>query len=483
MSVLNFWSITNSLTAFWKKPQSETYSPSGIKRTTSPVIDFTEDLVCNYSLTHGLYHNTYPGIKLAGFGFNAINVPVSFMGLPTPAVESNDQAQEQLDLIVENFTDKIKDIHTQCHREGTIWIYPIYSKKTGLDWEFIRDDTVSKIIRDINTKELISIETTEQIKFSKSGSDNTYTTERKRVFTKTKVSTTYTGDVPPTVKNKNTRNPAGILPVVFANNNDGNEIRGFSDYERIVSDLKDYHDLSLAESSALCKFNPKLVQYVKDFQEWKSNNGYSTSENDDGQSVATLDISAIDFIVNMVDEKTELLLPDRITASYQAKLKQIFRKIVELSGIPEIAWGLKTAGNLASVEENMAILMRFVADKQQQKVTPYQILFDASLRLLQTARVITTVSPIKITWNNLDNLSAKTKSEIFKNTADALSKIVDKAIWTKQMLHEYMLKNYPEITPIKYETFEAEITEMTAHNARAKASIEEQLLSQGLNTE
>ena len=43
-----------------------------------------------------------------------------------------------------------------------------------------------------------------------------------------------------------------------------------------------------------------------------------------------------------------LSFPIRAHEAYKEKLKNIFQKIVEESGVPEIAWGLKTEGNRAS---------------------------------------------------------------------------------------------------------------------------------------
>jgi hypothetical protein len=473
MSILT--NIASNIAAFWKQPESGTSTPTRYKRNAPAVKDWTDGEAVNFALTSGVYHNTYPGMKLAGFGFNIINVPVSFMGLPIPKTE-NEAIQEELNNIVNLMTDQMKDIHIQCHREGTIWIYPKFTAKDGLIWEFIRDDSVSKIVRDVNTGKVFRIETDEEMTLSVPNSTNEVTVRRKRVFTKTKITVKYEGQVPEGVKDKSSRNPAGILPIPFSNNADGDEVRGHSDYERIVTDLKNYHDTDLAESTALIKFSPKIVQTVKDAKAWAINQGGYTMD----EFVNEFDVAEHDLFINTIDEKTELLTPDRVTASYTEKLKQIFHKLVEISGVPEIAWGLKTQGNMASVEENMAILMNYVRDKQEQKVEAYEILFTASLRLLNTARLVSTVpNDISIEWNNLESLSAKTRSEIFKNIADGLSKIVPAGLWSFDMIHKFMLTQFTEITPKDSEEFKTGIKEIVGHLAATKASLEDLTLLQG----
>lgn len=449
----------------WFGRSSDNETPTKITRRAPAPKDWTDSLQVNTALTKGLYHNSYPGIKLGGaLAYNPIAIPVSLMGLPIPRVES-EAVQVQLDAIVERMKDQMKDIHIQSHREGTIWIWPKYTK-AGLVWEFIQDDTVSDIVRDLTTGAVIRIQTNEDIKLAL-GDGKTATVNRQRVFTASRVSIAYSGEVPAEVKGGQYRNTAGVIPIHFGNNSDGDEIRGHSDYERIVTDLKSYHDVDLAEQTALAKFSPKMVQTVKDVETWATDNGYSSA----ADMFSNLSIGDIDVILNREGESTEFVFPERMTASMQDKLKQIFRKIVESSGIPEIAWGLKTEGNLASVEENMAMLMNFVKDKQDQKVEAYKALFEASLRLLARASVIDQAYGVEIEWNRLTGLSDATKAEIFKNFAEGVAKCVGVAGITKQQLHKLWMLNYPAATDEDYEEFEAGLAGMVAHVASTKSNI------------
>ena len=151
-----------------------------------------------------------------------------------------------------------RDIHIQDHREGTIWIWPKLTKGK-LIWEFIPDESVTDIIRSLDTGDIIRLEIREDIKLSL-GDGQEATVNRARIFTPTSVKVKYTGTVPAGIKDKSSRNPAGILPIPFSNDADGEETRGHSDLERIITDLKNYHDIDLAESSILAKFSPKKLK-------------------------------------------------------------------------------------------------------------------------------------------------------------------------------------------------------------------------------
>ena len=78
---------------FKKKPTIESSNViKGLARM--PVSkDWTDQYTVNSELTRGLYHNTYPGMKLAGgLAYPPIAIPVNFMGLPVPKpVDDNDE--------------------------------------------------------------------------------------------------------------------------------------------------------------------------------------------------------------------------------------------------------------------------------------------------------------------------------------------------------------------------------------------------------
>lgn len=454
----------------WFKTETQQVNNTKRSRRSPGPVDWTDSMQVNSVLTKGLYHNTYPGLKLAGFGYNFIAIPVSFMGLPIPKTES-ETVQEQINTIVKAMTDKLKDIHIQAHREGTIWIWPKFSKNK-LIWEFIPDDVVTDIIRDISSGEVIKIITSEEITLSV-GDGVTTTINRKRTFTRTKVTIDYTGDIPASLRGKVQRNPAHTLPIPFANNADGGISRGHSDYERVLSDLKNYHDCDLAESTILAKFSPKMVvDHVTDIDKYAENQGYE----DASDMFENIEIGNIDLILNSAEEEVDFVIPEGATESLRKKLQQIFHKLVQISGVPEIVLGLNMTGNHASVEEQMASLMKYVEEKRLQKTAPYKTLFVASLSLL-----FTTISEddLEIEWNQLDCLSDKVKSDVYKNFAEGTAAIIKTAGLTKKQLWGLWRKNFPAITEEEFEEFETGLTAMSGFVVRTNSTLGDVLLSQG----
>lgn len=412
--------------------------------------DITESLNCNAELTQGLYRNTYPGLKLAGsLAYAPIAHPVAFMGLPTPKAKTA-RTQAALDGIVEAMSKRMTALHIMVPRDGTAWIWPKFDRKAGrLVWEFIPDDTITDIVKSPDTQEVEAIYTDEEFKVS-TGGDGIFTyARRKRVFTREKIEVRWSqvGSLAGTLMDKTSRNVLGILPIPFANMPEADEARGHSDYERILYDLKDYHDIDYARSEILTKFKPKMVQEVENIDKWLANNGY------DG--IDEVDPWGVDLIINLKDhETTTFEVAKNATDAYEKALENKYWKIVEGSGIPEIFWGLQASGNEASVDDQRQAMVRYVEVKRTQITNAYTRLFRASLELLgisgNGAR-----GAFEMQWNRLDGISEKVKSEIFKNFASGLAVTAGKDVMTRQQVWSLWRENYPAATRETFEEFEA----------------------------
>jgi len=416
------------------------------RRQPSPH-DISEEMTCNSDLTKGLYHNTYAGLKLAGaLAYAPIAHPVMFMGLPTPKAD-NKKTQETLDAIVKSMARRMTALHIMVPRDGTAWIWPKYDRKGGrLIWEFIPDDTITAIVKSPDTQEVVAIYTDEEFKVATSDTQTTFA-RRKRKFTAQQIEIKWesAGELAASLMDKTVRNVLGILPIAFANMAEPDNQRGISDYERMLPDLKNYHDIDLARSEILTKFKPKMIQEVNDLGKWLDNNGY----NDIGE----IDPWSIDFVVNIKDlENTKFETAKNATDAYEVAMKTTYWKIVECGTVPEIFWGLQASGNEASVDDQRQSMIRFVEMKRTQITPSYERLFRASLELLGISGTGTRGS-FEMGWNRLDGISEKVKSEIFKNFASGLAVVAGKELMTKKQIWNLWKTNYPEATEATFEEF------------------------------
>ena len=466
------------------KDKEQTHEPTKRQRRYPVVVDFTDSLQCNAALTQGLYHNSYPGMKLAGsMAFTPIAVPVWFMGLPVPRpAQANETLQALINELVEQNMGTMKAIHTITHRDGTCWIWPYFSSKQGrVVWQYVPDEIVTDIIRDVDTGEIIRLIAEEDLTVSVSFG-TTAQVKRHREWTREEYIVQWqagaAGIVPGELVSGAARNVLGILPIAFANNRDLGRVRGHSDYERILSDLKVYHDVDLANSTTLAQFRVKLVQTTKNIDQWMYNNSYSDKLG--GDITKAPDVSRDDLILNLPEEKTEYVFPKGATEAYEKDMERRFYKIIEGSGIPEILWGPSLTGNHASSEEQMGVLVKFINDKQEQKSEEYRRLFAASLALLSRARIQSVdTSRITIEWNPMDAISEKVKGEIFKNFAQGMAALFSAAAVTPDIAHKLWNNLYPSATDDDFDTFVTGLQKMARHKAFSSAPWETLVDMQG----
>ncbi|MGD8567337.1 MAG: hypothetical protein PVJ39_04580 [Gammaproteobacteria bacterium] len=434
--------------------------------------DLSEQYTINSDLTRGIWHNTIQGMKLAGsLAYTPIAVPIAFMGLPIPKTKSNNEVEDKyLARIVSEHIDELRQIHLQCHREGTIWVWPYFDAQRGrVVWELIPDETVPTIIRDIQAGDPVEIVTDENLTVQV-GTDQQETIRRKRTFTKQRITIEYTGakTIDKSLMSKTYRNVLGILPIPFANDADGDEVRGHSDYERILSDLKAYHDIEYSLSLLLAKYRPKLVLTVEDVDQFVNNNPQY------GTNLADLDVSASDLFLLMKDEKAEILFPQGAHESYIRQKQYIFLKLVEATGVPEIAWGVKTEGNHASAEEQMSVLIKKVEDKRAQKNGPYAQLFFAT-RLLESIANISstqlTLDDMQVDWNILESVSDSVRSEIFERFSKGVSSMMDTAGLSMDQLYKLWQMNFPQATNEDFEAWKVGLSQMAEHKRAYSASV------------
>ncbi|MCK5644052.1 MAG: hypothetical protein KAJ19_24855 [Gammaproteobacteria bacterium] len=447
----------------WYKNLTETQNDSKSRVVVRrPVLtDNREAYTNNTGLTYGLYHNSYAGLKLAGgIAFPAIAIPVYFMGFPVVTVENEDETLKDLtNAVMERFITQIQMINTETHRDGTVWVWSRFDSESGQAiWEFIPDEAVTDIVRSLANDRILAIYTDQEIQIS-TGRNLTQTVRRQRTWTPTRYVDQFSGPGAEGLESVDGVNRGGTMPIPFTNNRGSGEARGHSDLERILPQLAAYHEIWQNMLETIAKFRTKMVQSnVKDVAVWAGNNGLATDLSD-------LNISTIDFIMNTGEEKTEFITAEGATEEQREALKMLFHQIVESSGIPEIVWGLKTTGNHASAEENMATLSQYVGDKQRQKTESYRQLFEQTI-LLELAAILSNqeTGVVTVEWNNLDSVSEKVRSEVFKNFADGLAALMAGAAMTKRQAYEFWRATYPGATENTFEEWEATLMETAALN-------------------
>jgi hypothetical protein len=453
----------------WFKPKEQTSTVTRQSVARPNQVDWTDQYTANQVLLWSLYHNEYPGFKLAGFVFKKpIDIPVQLMGMPVPKCE-NEVIEKALSEWVSKNQLFFEWNHKMSHITGNSWIWPKYSstlKKVIM--EFIPDSSILSPIKDVETGEIVKIVTDEQIQIAIGDGDQFTYVRRVRVFTKELVQITWQDKAGISgLKDVTYRNVTGILPINFANNRGADEVRGHSDYESFIPNAKNYHDTELAASKALGKFTIKQIHTLPPGdtgpEDWERNNGITADK---------LNILERDFFVNRFEEKDDYVFPDGALDAYNKRLEVIFWQIMEGSPIPEVFWGGAVPGNRNSVLESKGQIVKFTKQKQDQHTDNYVKLFSAIATLYGILKMNSERTPITVEWNVLDALDETTKAEILDRFTVATGNIINNASGTLEQVYELWVKMYPEITPDTFEEWESMIGKTSKHKAFTNASFE-----------
>ncbi len=426
----------------------------------TPVNDKTDSLRVNRQLTEGLYYNTYEGLALGAHMCRAIiDIPVGFMGVPTPSPEDEkDQATADiLSQMVSDFSPILREIHTQCHREGTVWVRPDWDEDKGkLYLELIPDDTVKRFNQDVHG-EITELWTQERI-IQSTGMETDVKYTRTRHFTRSTITVKYKdidGVHSETLRDIEVSNKFGIIPIAFANMASPLKVRGTSDFQAILPSITSFHRIEVSQLHQLADFKTKLVVNVEEPLKW-------AEANSEGGEVP---FAKMGIIPLGVDEDAKIISADRQTQDSNEKLSLLTQRILQTVNIPEIFIGVIASGNSASVEESGTTLLKNIRFKQEQKNRAYTLLFTHLLTIYRHADGdFTKATPIKMGWQELDVLSQKSKSEVLSGFLSAISKASTAGIITLEQIYAMFKAQYPTYTKMTFEEFKKGTQDMARLN-------------------
>lgn len=462
---LNSW--TDWVTNVWNSVfpasvSSSTGTSNTVNRSRGSSVsrDLTFPTTVNYDLCMNLYYNSKAGYKLGGhLCFNPISVPLCFQGIPHFNVDDWDMIsntefwEKKFKFYNEKYIINKQNIQKLCHITGTVAIWPWFDSKAGhVKWEFILSKYITDILLDIKTKQYAGIVTTIEYQFNDETGKIRYFEEKKK-YTISKIIINRTGNLPEGLRSQEIyRNPIQRLPIFFLNDFEPGEFEGHSDLERIIPLIMAYSDINKRIHEEGMNHRAKLLQEIEDRNTWMANNGFT--------DLADINIDDIDFILNKAGiEKTEIIVPQRLVDNLMLILKNDFHGIVEGSGIPEICWGLKTEGNHASAAEQMGVLLSFVGKKQIQETNPYYELWESTLFLEAMAYNQKIPENLTISWDNLDSLTEVERSEIFKNWADGITKLIENHAIDLEGVHTLLIELTKNKITDKFEDFKKQIKE------------------------
>jgi len=338
----------------------------------------------DYDLARQLYHNTHDDYKLgAGFAKPIINTLAGFMGVPRFRTE-DEEGQEVLDEHISRWVSRMQRSHQLCLRDGDCFVMlanldnddPLYpDEENRIDFIIIPPEQVADIELDPITRKPKAYSIKARAKWKdEEGQEKEYTVLQK--FTADKVVLKVEGEAPEGLTNEIRPNPWGFIPIIhFKNEPEETELYGTSELEAVEPYLKAYHDVMLhAMQGSKMHSTPRLKLKLRDVQAFLENNFPEALKAVQRGEQANIDLKGHELLIFTNEEDASFIEAQSTIGDAEALLKLLFYCIVDVSEVPEFAFGVHTPSSHASVKEQMPLLIRRVARKREMVTENWQTL-------------------------------------------------------------------------------------------------------------
>lgn len=335
----------------------------------------------DYELARQLYHNTHDDYKLgAGFAKPIINTLAGFMGVPHFRCQ-DEEGQEVLDEHVSRWVSRMQRVHQLCLRDGDCFVMmanlenddPLYpDKKNRIDFIIIPPEQVADIEVNPITRRPKAYTIKARAKWDKGQRE--YTVTQKIMADR--IAVIAEGDAPEGLTSETRPNPWGFIPIIhFKNEPEETELYGTSELEPIEPYLKAYHDVMLhAMQGSKMHSTPRLKLKLRDVQAFLQNNFPEALKVVQRGEQANIDLKGHELLIFTDEEDASFIEAQSTIGDAEALLKLLFYCIVDVSEVPEFAFGVHTPSSHASVKEQMPLLIRRVARKREMVTENWQTL-------------------------------------------------------------------------------------------------------------
>lgn len=403
----------------------------------------------DYALARKLYQNKDDRYKLgAAFVKPVINSTVGFVGVPHFTIE-DEEAQTLLDDFVLENTSKIMQTHSNSLKLGDCYVWltrekrnnPLYPEvKERIVYNIIPPEEVKDIVLDVITKEPIAyILESEQEWTTLEGVNKRG--KVKQVISADERIIEITGDTPEGIEPGKFPNTWGFIPIIhFRNEPDETMKHGQSDIEPIEPYIKAYNDVMLhAMKGSKMHSTPKLKLKLKDVAEFLRNTLGIEDPVQFAKDGGVVNLDGQEMLFMGEEDDAEFIEVRSATGDAQVLLKLLFFCIVDISETPEFIFGVHTPSSLASVKEQMPIMINKIKRKREQFSEQWQLL---SRMILTMSSAVSGLKfkdhTVAIGWDEVDPRDDNKMAEMLSHITKALETALNNSIISEEAAVEFL---------------------------------------------
>ncbi len=338
----------------------------------------------DYDLARQLYHNTHDDYKLgAGFAKPIINTLAGFMGVPRFRCK-DEEGQEMLDEHVSRWVSRMQRTHQLSLRDGDCFVMlanlenddPLYpDEENRIDFIIIPPEQIADIEVDPITRKPKAYTIKARAKWKNDNEQQKEYTVIQKIMAD-RIAVNVEGDAPEGLVSEIRPNQWGFIPIIhFKNEPEETELYGTSELEAVEPYLKAYHDVMLhAMQGSKMHSTPRLKLKLRDVQAFLANNFPEALKAVQRGEQANIDLKGHELLIFTDEEDASFIEAQSTIGDAEALLKLLFYCIVDVSEVPEFAFGVHTPSSHASVKEQMPLLIRRVARKREMVTECWQTL-------------------------------------------------------------------------------------------------------------
>jgi len=406
----------------------------------------------DYDLARQLYRNTADKYKLgAAFAKPVINTTAGFMGAPH-FTHTDPEADQALEQIMTRWTGKVLRINRNTLRDGDVFARivrvpdRVNPKLEAFDLTLIPPEWVTPVPDPLTGQWLKLIIRHPVALVDAAGrkvGDYTVTeilTPKERIIEAD-------AHAPTEIRERNgtEANPWGFIPVVhFKNEAEENQLFGCSDLEPVEPFMKAYHDtLLFAVQGSKLFSRPKTKFALKDVQKFLKDN-FDEAEIKSGK----LKFADKELFLMQEGDDVAFITAESGLAGITTLLEFIFMNIVDVSQVPEFAFGTAVASSKASVSEQMVPLSRNIRRKRGMFEEPYGEL--ASMYLAMWSKVENKrldTYRVDIGWDELSPKNDKETADTIKTMVEGLVTAIEGGLLSVDAAAEFLREFVPTALP------------------------------------
>ena len=456
----------------------------------------------DHTLARKLYYNTDPSYKLgAGFARPAIDVPVGFMGIPRLMAEDKlGDGQTWLDRSIKAWAGSMTKAHKMTMRDGEVLVRlrpqnraPAYRNlyKTDdkdLELALIPTEAFEIVSKDEDLDALEAVKIKHLFLVPAKGREQGEMTEVTlwEMVTADQITLTYENH-PENPPPRKLPNPLGFVPAIHLENEpEQYQLHAASDLGAVEPYLKFYNDVMLhAGSASALHSTAKLIIRAMDVERFLHNN-FTDAEISEGRlrfrnkdvlffesGQPTINTSGSSIYA----EGADIVQAEAPLGETNTLLEYIFLNIVDVTEVPEWAFGGAIASSKASVSEQSAPLVHKVGRKRTMVEEAWKLAGRMMLKI-----VLSEMQRVDIEWDTLAMRDLKTEAEAFRNYAESLIALNDAQMVSKISSVEVLGVLVEGLLPFDVDNerkeadrISAEVAERQKQAADALAAQEEQM--------